>query len=87
MSEEKSRQIRFDWSINFGHITVLGGVILSAFSLYMAALGRINEHELRIVWLEQAAVKFTVVNQSLFDMQRDLAVVRDRLDRRNPSVP
>lgn len=77
--------MRFDWTLNFGHLLILFGLIVSGISVYSTINATLVKQELRINQVEQglkdhSANSITILN-SLWKMQSDMAVVRDRLDR------
>lgn len=71
---------RFDPVVNWGHVLVFAGLLLSAVGLYIAVQRSIDNHELRIGALEaqlnaQIALN-TEINSRLGAIREDLAVLK-----------
>lgn len=77
--------MKFDRTINLGHILILVGIIASAFSGYMTIRLTVDNHELRIESIERSISAQETINKNLtkllWDIKRDVAVIKDRSDR------
>lgn len=79
---ESPRQMRFDWTINLGHVLMILTLMGSVFIAYSNVIRTQDRQDLRITALEQSAAKreafeSTVVNQ-LSSISVDIGVLKDR---------
>ena len=80
-----SNGLRFDKTINLGHILMIGtmvGAIVTAYATYRVT---VNEYNHRLNYLEAHTKSQEVINNnlssSLYNITRDVAVIKDRLER------
>lgn len=80
-----SKGVRFDASVNLGHILIMVGIALSGAASYAAARVTINEHAMRIASTEaQQKAQWSQlesVRNSIWAIQADVAVIKDRISR------
>lgn len=70
-----------DLTINVGHVLTAAAFALSGIGIYTGTMIRLNEHELRIQHVEQQATAIRQIQLDVSLVQRDIAVIRDRLER------
>ena len=77
--------MKFDWTFNLGHILIMLGMIFSGASIYIGIATKMTGYEFRLSVLERSSVGQETQNsqimQQLGQVQRDVAVVKDRLER------
>jgi len=76
---------KFDWTVNLGHLLILLGLVISGVSVYTATMVRMSTYEHRSSVVEQAQrhqenQSNSILNH-LYTLQRDVAVMKDRMDR------
>jgi hypothetical protein len=71
-------------TITVGNILTAAAFALSGIGIYTGTMIRLNEHELRIQQVEEQKGLLRQIQLDLTLVQRDLAVVRDRIERRVP---
>ena len=83
-SVQESR-MKFDWTVNFGHLLIMGGLIASGVSIYITIAVKMSNYDLRMTSVEKSMMSNDTQNaqiiQQLSTLQRDVAVVKDRLER------
>lgn len=77
--------MKFDWTVNLGHVLILVGLLVSGVGVYSSMMVRMSSYEYKMVNMERAqsqqeAQNVTILN-SLFAVQRDVAVMKDRMER------
>lgn len=79
---ESPRQMRFDWTINLGHVLMILTLTGSVFIAYANVIRTQDRQDLRITALEQSAAKREVFEGTVVDQLRsisvDIGVLKDR---------
>jgi uncharacterized protein YxeA len=79
------RSIKFDMAINLGQVLTLVSMLFTVIAAYFAIKGTINDHEGRIVRLEQSFVRSAVDSErtttQLNNISTVVAIIRDRQER------
>ena len=80
-------KLRLDLTINLGHLLIVFGIVTSTIMLQVGAVVRNNEQDLRLHWLEVALAKVSVAIDTLPDIHRDIAIIRERVGQNRPPDP
>ena len=84
-------EMHIDKTINIGQILTAATMLIAALSAYFSVKGDLRSQEERIVRLEnqmgdQGANQRNMA-ESLSDIRRDIAVIRDRMERNGNALP
>lgn len=75
-------KVRFDASINFGHILTILSIIGSVFVAYMNIVRTVDEHELRIATVEKQVDTTEAFQRQLLStltqIREDIATLKER---------
>ena len=78
-------RVNFDNTVNLGHLLIVGTVLASAISTYIALRITINEHDFRISRAENESkiqnTQLQNIQNSIWNIQSDVAVIKDRMNR------
>lgn len=81
-------KVRFDSTINLGQVITAISMVLSVIAAYYALKSDIQDHETRITRTEKdLARQFDALDKtvdSLSSIKQDIAVIRDRFERKSP---
>ena len=84
MSEEK-QGIKFDLSLNLGHVIMVSGMIGTMISMWVSFNSQVTAQELRISSMERLAVEQQVLNKAMLEILTELriktAITKDQIDR------
>ena len=75
-----------DLTVNLGHLLIMFGIVTSSIMLQVGAVTRNNEQDLRLHWLEVSMAKVGAVIDTIPDIRRDVAIIRERLGQNKPDV-
>lgn len=81
MPDARRNGFHFDWTFNLGHVILLFGIFGSAFSLFNSLQIKIDENKIHLQYVEQQVKDLAKLVRTIPDINRDLAVIKDRLDR------
>jgi 5-bromo-4-chloroindolyl phosphate hydrolysis protein len=85
MQEPESQGMRFDLTINLGHIIILGTLFTSIVSTWVTYKVSITNNELRLARLEEFVKAQGASNQEIAtdisSIKQDIAIIRYRVDR------
>lgn len=91
MDKPKDSSVKFDSTINLGHIITGGTTIFAIIAGYFVLKSDIRDHESRLSRAEQYITQQGITNQntnvSLNEIKTGVAVIRDRLERSNVGGP
>ncbi len=83
-------RVRFDASINFGHILTILSIVGSVFVAYMNIVRTVDGHELRLVTVEKQLDNSEAFQRQLLTtltaIREDIATLKER-SRAPPSSP
>ena len=82
----RGKQVKFDPTVNLGHILTAAAMILSVFIAYTQIQVTLRDHETRITAVERNVDRQITVNQSILatlgTIREDIATLKERtLDR------
>lgn len=72
---------KLDTTVNLGHVLTIVTILLAAVGAYNGMIVRLSAAELKVQALEAQQVQLFLVVKDIAVLQRDVAVIRDRLDR------
>ena len=86
---EGPRLPRFDWTINFGHLLVIGTVLTALATTYTTYQVTINDHDTRLRALEKQTVNLdgrtSEIYKLLYEMKQELAIINYKLEPKSTS--
>lgn len=75
---------KLDTTVNLGHVLTIVTILLTAVGAYNGMIVRLSAAELKVQALEAQQAQLYLVVKDIAVLQRDVAVIRDRLDRTTP---
>lgn len=72
---------RFDSTVTLGHVLTILSILVGGMTAYTGVVARVVAGEIRITQLESQQKDLIQAMKDLAAVQRDVAVIRDRLDR------
>lgn len=77
----KEGSLRFDRTISLGHLLTIATMIMGLTAAYSTYQVTVNDHESRIKFLERQLTITSDQMAIVWSIQRDVAVIKDRLER------
>lgn len=74
---------RFDSTISFGHILTVVSLLIMGFGAWNVMSVRVAAHDIRLDQVEKNQLLLVETVKDIGALQRDVAVIRDRLERGN----
>lgn len=85
MQGVEGQGLRFDNTINLGHILTIGAILMGMALAYTTYALTVSDHDSRLRYLETVMKTQQVynvdTNSALWTIKQDVAVIRDRLER------
>lgn len=75
---------KLDTTVNLGHVLTIVTILLTAVGAYNGMILRLSAAELKIQTLEAQQTQLYLVVKDIAVLQRDVAVIKDRIERGAP---
>lgn len=86
MSDHTPPRPRFEGTVNWGHLLIFSGIVLSAIGLYVTNAVTVGNHETRIATLEQNFIELRGDMKTIIDQLGDIRVDVASLKAASPAV-